>query len=60
MSNPLPARLVALVPLAVLLLYWTVAFDADGETVFKQDIYDRDAAIISTISLIISMSGILT
>jgi murein L,D-transpeptidase YcbB/YkuD len=34
-------------PITVLLLYWTVDFDADGNVVFKQDIYDRDAAIVS-------------
>jgi murein L,D-transpeptidase YcbB/YkuD len=34
-------------PITVLLLYWTVAFDEDGTAVFKQDIYDRDAPILS-------------
>jgi murein L,D-transpeptidase YcbB/YkuD len=34
-------------PITVLLLYWTVDFDEEGNTVFKQDIYDRDAAVLS-------------
>lgn len=34
-------------PITVLLLYWTVNFDADGHVIFKQDIYDRDAAVVS-------------
>ena len=34
-------------PITVLLLYWTVDFDADGNVVFKQDIYERDAAIVA-------------
>jgi murein L,D-transpeptidase YcbB/YkuD len=34
-------------PITVLLLYWTVDFDADGYVIFKQDIYDRDAAVVS-------------
>ncbi|UCC55664.1 MAG: L,D-transpeptidase family protein [Gammaproteobacteria bacterium] len=33
-------------PITVLLLYWTVDFDEEGNTVFKQDIYNRDAAIL--------------
>ena len=31
----------------MLLLYWTVDFDAEGNVIFKQDIYERDAAIVS-------------
>ena len=34
-------------PITVLLLYWTVDFDADGNVVFKQDIYERDAPIVA-------------
>jgi murein L,D-transpeptidase YcbB/YkuD len=34
-------------PITVLLLYWTVDFDTDGNVVFKQDIYERDAPIVT-------------
>jgi murein L,D-transpeptidase YcbB/YkuD len=33
-------------PLTVMLLYWTVTVDDQDRVVFKQDIYDRDGAII--------------
>jgi murein L,D-transpeptidase YcbB/YkuD len=31
----------------VILLYWTVATDGHGEVTFKQDLYDRDAAVLA-------------
>jgi murein L,D-transpeptidase YcbB/YkuD len=34
-------------PVTVLLLYWTVAPGEQGEALFKQDIYDRDAAVLA-------------
>ena len=34
-------------PVTVLLLYWTVAPDDNGDVLFKQDIYDRDAAVLA-------------
>ncbi len=34
-------------PVTVILLYWTVAAGDDGEVIFKQDIYDRDAAVLA-------------
>ncbi len=33
-------------PVTVILLYWTVAAESNGELIFKQDIYDRDAAVL--------------
>jgi murein L,D-transpeptidase YcbB/YkuD len=33
-------------PVSVILLYWTTGFTADGSIIFKQDIYQRDPAII--------------
>ena len=30
----------------VLLLYWTVAVDQNGEVQFKKDPYDRDRAVL--------------
>jgi len=33
-------------PVTVLLLYWTVDADDDGGVIFKQDVYDRDPAIL--------------
>jgi len=33
-------------PVEVILLYWTVDMDKNGEVLFKQDIYDRDPPII--------------
>jgi murein L,D-transpeptidase YcbB/YkuD len=37
-------------PVTVLLLYWTIDATADGEVVFKPDIYDRDPAIIKALN----------
>ena len=34
-------------PVTVLLLYWTVGIDAKGDPVFKQDIYQRDPAVVA-------------
>jgi murein L,D-transpeptidase YcbB/YkuD len=33
-------------PVNVILFYWTTGFTADGQVIFKQDIYRRDPAII--------------
>jgi len=33
-------------PVSIILLYWTVGFTPDGQVIFKQDIYERDPAII--------------
>lgn len=33
-------------PVSVILLYWTVGFTADGDIIFKQDIYRRDPPIV--------------
>jgi len=33
-------------PVTVMLLYWTVAVDAAGTVIFKDDIYQRDAAVL--------------
>ncbi len=37
-------------PVTVLLLYWTIDANADGDVVFKPDIYDRDPAIIKALN----------
>ena len=37
-------------PVTVLLLYWTVDTSADGNVVFKPDIYNRDPAIIKALN----------
>jgi len=34
-------------PVAVILLYWTVDADTDGQVAFKQDIYNRDGLILA-------------
>jgi len=34
-------------PVTVILLYWTVASDSNGDVTFKQDIYERDAAVLA-------------
>ncbi len=34
-------------PVTVILLYWTVAADGYGDVTFKQDLYDRDAAVLA-------------
>jgi murein L,D-transpeptidase YcbB/YkuD len=33
-------------PVSVILLYWTAGFTPDGRVAFKQDIYERDPAIV--------------
>jgi murein L,D-transpeptidase YcbB/YkuD len=33
-------------PVSIILLYWTVDFTPDGRVIFRQDIYERDPAII--------------
>jgi murein L,D-transpeptidase YcbB/YkuD len=37
-------------PVTVLLLYWTVGIDARGDPVFKQDIYQRDPAVVAALA----------
>jgi murein L,D-transpeptidase YcbB/YkuD len=37
-------------PIAVILLYWTVNADNDGNAVFKPDIYKRDARIVAALN----------
>lgn len=34
-------------PVTVILLYWTVASDGYGDVTFKQDLYDRDGAVLA-------------
>jgi len=34
-------------PLTVMLLYWTAQVDSEHRVVFKQDIYDRDGAVLA-------------
>ncbi len=34
-------------PVTVILLYWTVNADADGNVVFKKDIYNRDGRVLA-------------
>jgi len=34
-------------PVTVILLYWTVNTNAAGDVIFKNDIYDRDAAVLA-------------
>ena len=34
-------------PVTVILMYWTVNITDDGELMFKMDVYDRDAAVLS-------------
>jgi murein L,D-transpeptidase YcbB/YkuD len=36
--------------LPVVLLYWTAYVDADGSVQFRQDLYDRDAAVLAALS----------
>ncbi len=33
-------------PVSIILFYWTVGFTPDGRVTFKQDIYERDPAIV--------------
>jgi murein L,D-transpeptidase YcbB/YkuD len=37
-------------PLSVLLLYWTVWVDPDGQVSFRKDIYERDAAVLQALN----------
>ena len=37
-------------PLTVLLLYWTAEVDADQQVIFRSDIYDRDAEVLSALN----------
>jgi len=34
-------------PLTVMLLYWTAEVDSENKVIFKQDIYDRDSAVLA-------------
>ncbi|MEN8763407.1 MAG: L,D-transpeptidase family protein [Thiogranum sp.] len=34
-------------PVTVIMLYWTVNADADGQVIFKKDIYNRDGVILA-------------
>jgi murein L,D-transpeptidase YcbB/YkuD len=34
-------------PLTVMLLYWTAEVDSEKRVIFKQDIYDRDSAVLA-------------
>jgi murein L,D-transpeptidase YcbB/YkuD len=36
-------------PVPVLLLYWTVSIDADGSVYFRDDIYQRDAKVLTAL-----------
>jgi murein L,D-transpeptidase YcbB/YkuD len=36
-------------PVTVILLYWTVNTTRDGDVIFKNDIYDRDAAVLAAL-----------
>jgi murein L,D-transpeptidase YcbB/YkuD len=36
-------------PVTVILLYWTVDTNAAGDVIFKDDIYDRDAAVLAAL-----------
>jgi murein L,D-transpeptidase YcbB/YkuD len=37
-------------PVTVLLLYWTVGIDDEGEPVFKKDIYQRDPSVVAALA----------
>lgn len=37
-------------PLTVMLLYWTAEVDADHRVIFRGDIYDRDAGVLSALN----------
>jgi murein L,D-transpeptidase YcbB/YkuD len=37
-------------PLTVMLLYWTAVVDNDGRVIFRKDVYDRDAAVLSALN----------
>jgi murein L,D-transpeptidase YcbB/YkuD len=36
-------------PVPIYLLYWTVGVTADGQILFKKDVYDRDRAVLTTL-----------
>jgi murein L,D-transpeptidase YcbB/YkuD len=36
-------------PVPILLYYWTVAIEDDGDVLFKRDLYDRDAELLAAI-----------
>jgi murein L,D-transpeptidase YcbB/YkuD len=44
-------------PVVVILLYWTVDVDKNGDVLFKQDIYDRDPPIIRALGEPFSFRG---
>ena len=37
-------------PLTVMLLYWTAVVNNDGQVIFRKDVYDRDAAVLSALN----------
>ena len=37
-------------PVPVLLYYWTVAVEDDGDVLFRSDVYGRDAAILKALA----------
>jgi murein L,D-transpeptidase YcbB/YkuD len=36
-------------PVPILLYYWTVAIEDDGDVLFKRDLYDRDAGLLAAL-----------
>jgi murein L,D-transpeptidase YcbB/YkuD len=36
-------------PVPILLYYWTVAIEDDGDVLFKRDLYDRDAELLAAL-----------
>lgn len=36
-------------PIPVVLLYWTVDIDPDGDIIFKKDVYNRDKAVLASL-----------
>jgi murein L,D-transpeptidase YcbB/YkuD len=36
-------------PVPIYLLYWTVGVTAEGQILFKKDVYDRDRAVLTTL-----------
>ena len=37
-------------PLTVMLLYWTAVVNNDGQVIFRKDVYDRDAGVLSALN----------